>query len=106
MLCRKIAFRCALQNCSSLDAVKEHWNTHRIRKSRNDTTPGVSDVLYYLPEGTGKRPDLPHSVSNVKISYVESHMIEKQEASEHFEYFQHVMDSLHLEKPTHWREGL
>ena len=29
-----------------LDAVKEHWNTHRIRKSRNGTIPGVPDVLY------------------------------------------------------------
>ena len=41
-----------------------------------------------------------------KISYVENHLIEKQEAKEHFEYFQYVMDSLDLEKPTHWREAL
>ena len=89
-----------------LDAVREHWNTHRIRKSRNDTTPGVPDMLYYLPEGRGGKPDLLHSVPDDKISYVESHLIEKQEANEHFEYFQYVMDSLDLEKPTHWREGL
>lgn len=89
-----------------LDALKEHWNTHRIRKSRNDTTPGVADVLYYLPEGRGGKPDLLHSVPDDKISYVESQLIEKQEANEHFEYFQYVMDSLDLEKPTHWREGL
>jgi len=79
-----------------LDAVKEHWNTHRIRKSRNDTTPGVPDVLYYLPEGRGGRPDLLHSVPDDKISYVENHLIEKQEANEHFEYFQYVINSLSL----------
>lgn len=47
-----------------------------------------------------------HSVPDDKISHVESQLIEKQEANEHFEYFQNVMDSLDLAKPTHWREGL
>ena len=89
-----------------LNAVKEHWNTHRIRKSRNDTIPGVPEVLYYLPEGRGGKPDLLLPVPADKISYVENHLIEKQEANEHFEYFQYVMDSLDLEKPTHWREAL
>ena len=85
MLCRRIAFG--------------------IRKSRNDTIPGVPDVLYYLPEARGGKPDLLLPVPGDKISYVENHLIEKQEAND-FEYFQYVMDSLDLEKPTHWREAL
>jgi len=45
-------------------------------------------------------------VPDDKISYAKSHLIEKQEANEHFEYFHYAVDSLDLEKPTHWREGL
>ena len=46
------------------------------------------------------------SVPDNKINYVENHLIVKEEVSEHFEYFQYVMDSLDLAKPTHWREAL
>ena len=88
-----------------LNAVKEHWNTHRIRKSRNDTVAGVPDVLYYLPEGRGGESGLLLSVDDNKISYVENHLIEKEEVNEHFEYFQYMMDSLSLQKPTNWREA-
>jgi len=75
------------------------------KESRNDSTPGVPDALFYLPEGRGGKPDLLLSVPDDKVSYVDSHLIEKQKANEHFEYFQYVVDSLDLEKPTHWREG-
>lgn len=58
-----------------------------------------------MPAGRGGKSDFLLSVSDYKISYVESHLIEKQEANEHFEYFQYAMDSLDLVKPTHWREA-
>ena len=32
-----------------LNEIKEHWNTHYIRKSRHDTVSGRPDSLYYLP---------------------------------------------------------
>lgn len=99
LLCRTVAGRLRRRK-----RTLEYTSNKEI--SRNDTTPGVPDVLYYLPEGRGGKPDLLHSVPDDKISYVESQLIEKQEANEHFEYFQYVMDSLDLEKPTHWREGL
>lgn len=90
-----------------LNAVKQHWNTHRIRKSRNDTIPaGVPDVLYYLLEGRGGETGLLLSVDNNKIGYVENHLIEKEDGNEHFEYFQYVMGSLGLGKPANWREAL
>lgn len=79
-----------------LNEVKEHWSTHRIRKSRNDTIPGVPDVLYYLPEGRGGENGL--LLDDNKIGYVENHLIEKEDGNEHFEYFQCVMDSLGLGK--------
>ena len=46
------------------------------------------------------------SVPGNKISYVEDHLIERQQGNDHLEYFQYVMDSLDLVKPTHWREAL
>ena len=39
-------FTKALQK--ELDSVKEQWNTHRIRESRNDTVPGRPDSLFFL----------------------------------------------------------
>ena len=33
-----------------LDEVREHWNSHHIRKSRHDTVAGRPDELFYLPE--------------------------------------------------------
>lgn len=36
-----------------LENVKEHWNSHYIRKSRHDTVAGVPDILYFLPESVG-----------------------------------------------------
>ena len=89
-----------------LNAIKEHWNTHRIRRSRHDTVFGVPNVLYYLPEGRGGESDLLLSVPDYKLSYVENHLIEKEEGNAHFEYFQHVVDSLDIPKPKHWRESL
>ena len=61
-----------------LNAVKEHWNTRGIRKSRNDTVAGVPDVLYYLPEGRGGESGLLLSVDDNKISYVENHLIKNR----------------------------
>ena len=36
-----------------LDHVRDHWNTHYIRKSRHDTIPGRPDELFCLPENSG-----------------------------------------------------
>ena len=33
--------------------VKDHWNSHDIRKSRHDTIAGVPEILFFLPEKFG-----------------------------------------------------
>ena len=38
---------------SQLDEVVHEWNTHYIRKSRNDSIPGIPDVLFYAPNAAG-----------------------------------------------------
>ena len=36
-----------------VDMVKQHWNTHYIRKSRHDTVSGRPDELFFIPESHG-----------------------------------------------------
>ncbi|XP_022795151.1 protein scabrous-like [Stylophora pistillata] len=38
---------------ADLDHVRDHWNTHYIRKSRHNTVPGRPDELLYIPENSG-----------------------------------------------------
>lgn len=38
---------------TDLDSVRDHWNTHYIRKSLHDTVPGRPDKLFYPPENSG-----------------------------------------------------
>ena len=50
----EISMEC-LWYCFNKLLQEEHWNTHRIRKSRNNTVPGQPDSLYFLPEIHGAR---------------------------------------------------
>lgn len=43
---------------SDLDFVTLHWNTHYIRPSRHETTPGRPDELFFLPERSGGQNQL------------------------------------------------
>lgn len=52
------------------DNVRDHWNNHCIRKSHQDTVPGVSDILYYPTESISAVNCLV-PVSNLKIQEVE-----------------------------------
>ena len=54
--CLWFVFASLLQ--ADLDYVKEHWNTHYIRKSRYDTVAGRPDSLYFLPEVNGGVSDI------------------------------------------------
>ena len=53
-----------------LDKVRDHWNSHYIRKSRFDTIAGVPDILYWLPEKVGKH-DCLVPLTAAKIAEVE-----------------------------------
>ena len=47
--CIRYCFMSVVQ--SDLDAIRRHWNTHRIRPSVGSRCPaGIPDILYYLPE--------------------------------------------------------
>ena len=98
------SFHQVLQN--ELDFIREHWNTHYIRRSRRDTIAGRPDVLFNLPESYGGEDNLKVRVSNEKLQYVKENMInEREEENEYTEYFEYVRQECGLHLPKYWQEG-
>lgn len=64
------------------DFIKEHWNTHYIRKSRHETVSGRPDSLFFLPE-VHHSEDMIKPVSSNDIEYVKNHLLS-------LETFEHV----------------
>ena len=87
-----------------LDNVRDHWNSHYIRRSRHDTVPGVPDILYYLPESTGA-VDCLVPVSNLKVQEVEPQCQMEVQESIHQEYFEYIMESKGWDYPLDNKEA-
>jgi hypothetical protein len=102
--CLWFCFSELLQN--DLDRFVEYWNTHTIRKSRNDTVSGTPNALYYLPEQYGGTANLLLNVPHCEIDYAKNNLIEKEEDIVHFEYLEYLMNTCEYSKPTNWREAL
>ncbi len=102
--CLWFCFAELIQN--DLDAFLEHWNSHKIRRSRYDTISGKPDALYFLPEQYGGMANLTLNVPQHEIDYAKNNLVEKEEHTESFEYFQYVVATCGFRKPTNWREGL
>ena len=106
MECLWFCFSYILQK--DLDGVLEHWNTHRIRRSRHGTVPGVPDVLYFLPETSG-RSECKVEVTDEKIAEVETYSqnmnIPPPDVNEYQEYFTYVLENEGLFLPTNVEEG-
>ena len=89
-----------------IEQLKEHWNTHYIRKSRHDTVSGRPDSLYYLPEIHGGAINLIAHVPDDELQYARVHLVEQAERNDYQEYFQYVTTTCDLQRPRSWREGL
>ena len=79
-----------------LDAIKMHWNTHRIRQTRlHGTVSGIPNVMYYLPERFGaiecKCPLRIEQIEEVK-QYVEVGNLISETSENIQEYFNYVME--------------
>ena len=85
--------------------IKLHWNTHRIRHTRNyGTVSGIPDVMFFLPQQFGA-VDCKHIVSIQKIDEMEQHVPEhfelESETSENYrEYFNYVIENESLYLPN------
>ena len=89
-----------------LDKMREHWNTHYIRKNnRYETIPGRPEVLYFLPEQTGCI-DHKQEVSISEFEDVSEHVVVKDYSNEFTEYFDHLIKENSLEKPNEWMDAL
>ncbi len=94
----KPTFPWLLQN--DLDSFKDHWNSHRIRKSKYCSVSGVPNVLYLLPHFNGpadcKFPLPPEE----KLLSVKETITVDQRSDDCQAYFTYLMDTVHLDAPT------
>ena len=106
MECLWFCFNSLLQK--DLDEVMEHWNTHRIRRSRAGTIPGVPDILYFLPDRCGRR-DCKIDVPDEKIAEVKAYShnmpLSPVGIQEYEEYFIYAMENESLFLPTNVEEA-
>ena len=89
-----------------LDEIKEHWNTHYIRKSRHIAVCGRPDSLYFLPEMHGGTCNLSLPVPKCEMDYLHSHVVEINNENECEEYCHYVSQACNLPQPENWREAL
>ncbi|XP_033111390.1 uncharacterized protein LOC117112423 isoform X2 [Anneissia japonica] len=97
MECLWFCFPKILQD--DLNKVRDHWNSHRITKSRHSTVEGVPDVMYYLPEYYSMEECL-NPVSIQQTIEMEQHCELVEEESEYQEYFEFIMDIEGLNYPS------
>ena len=89
-----------------LDKVRDHWNSHYIRKSRYDTVSGIPNILYHLPEYNGKQ-DCLYPINAEEVEEMKTHCeIETEQNSTYIDYFEYIMDELELQSPRNENEAL
>ena len=98
MECVWFVFSKFLQN--QLDEVQYEWNTHYIRKSRNDTIPGIPDVNFHSPPDGYKNEQIEIDNDNIEQLLNERNILDEARALESeqgdenlSDYFRYVVDS-------------
>lgn len=89
---------------SELDKVRDHWNSHYIRRLRHDTVAGVPDILYYLPENSGA-VDCLVPVSQAQIREVEPQCDMEVDEDHYKEYFEYIMSTAGCNCPLNERDA-
>lgn len=88
-----------------LENVKLHWNTHRIRSSKQQgTVSGIPDVMYYLPQRTDA-VDCKFSVTEEKVQEMEQKLDFEEQGNSYEEYFYYAMDNENLRFPVTSSDG-
>ena len=101
--CLWYCFAQILQN--DLDIVREHWNSHRIRKSRHNTVSGRPDSLFFLPEHHGAIANLLYAVPQSEIDYTAENILQVDGFDEYQDYFDYARSALNMEMPSDWQEA-
>ena len=79
-----------------IDTVKDHWNTHRIRRSRYNTVSGRPDSLFHFPEHHGGVGNLLMDVPEQEIDYAYEEIVQINQVNEYQEYFDYAREALGL----------
>ena len=112
MECVWFVFSKFLQN--QLDEVQYEWNTHYIRKSRNDTIPGIPDVNFHSPPDGYKNELIEIDNDNIEQLLNERNILDEARALENeqgdenlSDYFRYVVDSEDLPSypPKDWQQA-
>ena len=85
---------------NDLNIVKEHWNSHSIRKSRHNTVSGRPDSLFYLPEHHGAVRNLLLKGPKSEVDYVSEHIVQMDSCNEYYDYFEYARRSLGIILPN------
>lgn len=85
--------------------VKEHWNTHRIRKSKFQTVAGRPDSLYFLPEQTNTL-DCKLEMSQDEFRDVSENVVVRENENEYTKYFDYLLEENSIQLPKNWKSAL
>eukprot|EP00794_Sanderia_malayensis_P006763 gene6763-7524_t len=85
------------------DFIKEHWNTHYIRRSRHETVSGRPDSLFFLPE-MHNAENLIKAVEAADIAYAKNHLL-TLDVCEYTEYVEYIAQEMSAPKPATWQEA-
>lgn len=75
-----------------LTKVREHWNSHYVRRSQHETVSGIPDILYFLPEYYGGENCLME-ISAAKLTEMEERINQNIDDNVYKEYFDYVLES-------------
>ena len=91
-----------------MNAVKESWNTHYVRRSRYYTAHGIPDQLFFLPESVGAE-NYEKRCDQADMDEIERHInTENEDESDpiYQEYFEYCSAMLGFLEPNTWRDSL
>lgn len=92
---------------TELNEVKDNWNSHYIRDSRFQTSHGIPDKLYFLPDSVGKE-DHKHIFDTCDLQEAENEFssCDSCPSDDYRSYVTYVVETLGISVPNDWREGL
>ena len=102
--CLWFSFASLLQH--DINHVKDHWNTHYIRKSRHGTVSGRPNELFNLPEHYGVLNYIEPVPQEKYDHAANDYLFQDEDDNIHQEYFQYIMDANGLQSPSNWRDAL
>ena len=110
MDCLCFSFSKVIEN--KLNQVKNDWNSQRIHSSKHQTVAGIPYRLILMPEDCGAEDHKKafDAADQVEVEYEilmdTAEGNSEKEPDDYNSYFHYALDTLQLDLPSNWREGL